>query len=173
MMLLLAIYAYVIFATVTIKVISHLLNQWEQNHQGDEDRWNYNDRRRKTLFNIDISDGSTIALTLVNIFVVNIFLSVFIRSIVDSLADRFLDPLPTNASGSMIMIRGNNLAVLHLTSIWLFQLIYILPLWRYFYVRNQWTRVRRTVMVCISTVLITAPLFIGSMYNLFSHFKRT
>jgi hypothetical protein len=173
MILLFAACTYLIFATVTIKVISHLLNQWEQNHQSDEDRWDYNDRRRKTLFNIDISDGSTVALTLVNIFVVNIFLSVFIRSIVDSLADRVLDPLPTNASGSLIMIRGNNLAVLHLTSIWLFQLIYILPLCRYFYVQNQWSRVRQIVMVCISTVLITVPLWIGGIHNLFSHFKRT
>jgi hypothetical protein len=172
MILLLAASAYLIFATVTIKAISHLLNQWEQNHQGDENRWDYNDRGRKTLFNIDMSAGSTFTLTFANIFVINIFLSAFIRSIVDSLADRFLAPLPINASGSLIMIRGNNLTVLHLTSIWLFQLIYILPLYRYFYMRNQRERVRQTAMVYISTVLITAPLFVVSIHNLFSHFKR-
>jgi hypothetical protein len=168
-----AVCAYLIFATVTIKFISYLLRQWEKNHQGNEDRWNYNDRLRKTLFNIDMSADSIFALTFANIFGVNIFSSVFTRSIVDSLADLLLEPLPMKASGSLTMIRGNNIAVLHFTSIWLFQLIYILPMWRYFYMRNQWKKVKLTVMVCISTVLITAPLFIGSMYNLFSHFKRT
>jgi hypothetical protein len=173
MILLFAACTYLIFATVTIKVISHLLNQWEQKHEGDEDRWYYKDRRRKTLFNIDMSIGSAFVLTFANIFVINIFLSVFTQSIVNSLADRFLDPLSPNVSGSLIMIRGNNLAVLQLTSIWLFQLIYILPLCRYFYVRNQWARVRQIVMVCISTVLIAVPLWIGGIHNLFSHFKRT
>jgi hypothetical protein len=170
---LLTLCVYLIFATVTIKVISYSLKQWEPNHQGDEDRWNDNDREKKTIFNIDISAGSIFTLTFANIFVMNIFLSIFTQGIVDSLANYFLDPLSVNASGSMIMIRGNNIAILRSTSIWLFQLLYILPLCRYFYVQNQWTRVRKTVMVCILTLLITVPLFILSMYNLFSHFKRT
>jgi hypothetical protein len=173
MILLPAACVYLIFATVTIKVISHLLKQWEQNHQDDRERWNDNDRENKTIFNINTSAGSIFALTFVNIFVVNIFLSIFTQRIMDLLANHFLDPLPVNALGSLIMIRGNNLAALNLTSIWLFQLLYILPLCRYFYVRKQWARVRKTVMVCILTLSTTVPLFALSMYNLFSYFKRT
>jgi hypothetical protein len=173
MILLPAACVYLIFATVTIKVISHLLKQWEQNHQDDRERWNDNDQENKTMFNINMSAGSIFTLTFVNIFIVNIFLSIFTQRIMDLLANHFLDPLPVNALGSLIMIRGNNLAALNLTSIWLFQLLYILPLCRYFYVRKQRARVRKTVIVCILTLSITVPLFALSMYNLFSYFKRT
>jgi hypothetical protein len=173
MMLFIATCVYLIFAIVTIKVISYLLKQWEQNHQSDEERWNENDREKKTIFNIDMSADSIFTLTFTNIFVINIFLSIFTQGIIDLLANNFLDPLPVNASGSLIMIRGNNLAVLHLTSIWLFQLLYILPLCRYFYVQSKWARVRQIVMVCILTWLITVPPFVLSMYNLSDHFKRT
>jgi hypothetical protein len=164
---------YLIFTTVTIKVISHLLKQWEQNHQDDRERRHDKDRGNKTIFNIDMSAGSILTLTFANIFVINIFLLIFTQRVMGLLANYFLDPLPVNVSGSLTMIRGNNLAALNLTSIGLFQLLYMLPLCRYFYVRKQWARVRQTVMVCILTLSITAPLFVLSMYNLFSYFKRT
>lgn len=173
MILLPAACVYLILATATIKVISHLLKQWEKNHQGDQEQWNDNDREDKTIFNIDMSQGSILTLTFTNIFVINVFLSIFTQRVMDLLANHFLDPLPVNTSGSLTMIRGNNLTALNLTSIWLFQLLYILPLCRYFYVRKQWARVRQTVMVCILTLSITLPIFILSMYNLFSYFKRT
>jgi hypothetical protein len=173
MILLPAVCVYLIFATVTIKVISHLLKQWEQNHQDDRERWNDNDRENKTIFNIDMSDSSILTLTFANVFFINIFLSIFTQRVVGLLANHFLDPLPVNASGSLTMGRGNNLAALNLTSIGLFQLLYMLPLCRYFYVRKQWARLRQTVMVCVLTLSITTPLFVLSMYNLFSDFKRT
>jgi hypothetical protein len=173
MIRLIAVCVYLIFATVTINILSHFLKQWIHSYQGDEDRLDDNDREKKTMFNIDMSAGSVFTLTFANIFGINILLSIFTQRIINLLANHFLDPLPINASGSLIMIRGNNLVVLPLTSIWLFQLLYIVPLCRYFYIQNQWTKVRKTIMVCILTLLITLPLFILGMYNLLSHFKRT
>ena len=173
MIRLIAVCIYLIFATVIINIVSHFLKQWKHNYQGDEERWGNNNQEKKTMFNIDMSAGSVFTLTFINIFGINIFLSIFTQRIINLLANNFLDSLPINASGSMIMIRGNNLAVLPLTSIWLFQLLYIVPLCRYFYIQNQWAKVRKTIMVCILTLLITLPLFILSMYNLLSHFKRT
>lgn len=163
---------YFIFATVIINAMSYFLKQWTHNRQGSGDQLNDNDLENKTMFNTDMSAGSVFTLTFVNIFGINIFLSILTQRIINLLANHFLDPLPPNASTSMIMMRGNNLAILPLTSIWLFQLLYIVPLCRYFYIQNQWAKVRKAIMVCILTLLITLPPFVLSMYNLSPHFKR-
>jgi hypothetical protein len=155
---------YLVFIPLGIKIISYLLEAWKQKKLRAE-YVTIHENGEEEYVVIPEKSGEMLAVYLIGL---NILLSILMlpKAIVDPIIDFTLAPLPPNSTGSLIVIRANNLVALYLSSVWVVQFFYIIPLGRYLYLRRKWEKFIQTILAAVITTSIALPPFALSIYNL-------